>query len=561
MATSKKIYHAAMYLRLSQEDGDVADSKKAESNSISNQKALIKQFLKKQDDIILVSERVDDGYTGSNFDRPQFQLMMEDIKRGVVDCVIVKDLSRFGREYIDAGNYLERVFPALGVRFIAITDYVDSINNQQNEMLISFKNLLNDAYCRDISIKIRSNLEAKRRNGEYMAAFCPYGYMKDPKDKHKLIIDSEAATVVKDIFKMKLNGMNNSSIAKWLTDKGILPPLSYKRSRGVNLNCPFSSPKSSIWHQSTVKDILTNKIYIGTLTQGRYTTPNHKCKKMIRTPEEEWIVCEDTHEAIIGKREFDLVQRVLGMDTRTAPNSEAVYPLSGLIVCADCGSTMVKKDVPAAGKVYSYYVCNKNKQTGECANHRIPKEKLEDIVLGVIQVHVANILDIKRILDYINEVPFQELDIKELEKKKEFKIKELAKCKEMRNSLYEDLKEGVISQADYNELYEGYNKRTRKAEELIRLYEREINDILEAKTEKFQWIDYFAEYQNISNLTRIAAVELINCIKVYDKKHIEIVFNFNDCYEQILNQIKSMGCKVEVDENNRIHITDEEVLF
>ena len=180
MIGSKKIYHAAMYLRLSREDGDLDSGKKAESNSISSQKALIKQFLKDKDDIILVSERVDDGYTGSNFERPQFQLMMEDIKRGVVDCVIVKDLSRFGREYIDSGNYLERIFPALGVRFIAITDNVDSINDQQNELMISFKNLLNDAYCRDISIKIRSNLEVKRKNGDVVASFVNYGYMKDP---------------------------------------------------------------------------------------------------------------------------------------------------------------------------------------------------------------------------------------------------------------------------------------------------------------------------------------------------------------------------------------------
>lgn len=187
MQNSKIIYHAAIYLRLSREDGDVADAKKAESNSISNQKALIKQFLKDKDDIILVSERVDDGYTGSNFDRPQFQLMLEDIRRGVIDCVIVKDLSRFGREYIDSGNYLERIFPALGVRFIAITDNVDSINDQQNDMLISFKNLLNDAYCRDISIKIRSNLEVRRKNGDVVASFVAYGYMKNPVDRHLVV--------------------------------------------------------------------------------------------------------------------------------------------------------------------------------------------------------------------------------------------------------------------------------------------------------------------------------------------------------------------------------------
>ena len=279
MNYSKRIYHAAMYLRLSQEDGDVSNAKKAESNSISTQKAMIKQFLIDKDDIILVSERVDDGYTGSNFDRPQFQLMIEDIRRGVVDCVIVKDLSRFGREYIDSGNYLERIFPALGVRFIAITDNVDSINDQQNDLLISFKNLLNDSYCRDISIKIRSSLEAKRKDGKVVSSFLPYGYIKDPDDKYKAIIDEEAAMVVREIYKLKLNGMSINRIAIHLDQKKIPSPYAYKRAKGINYTSPYAKNENPPWNPSTVREILTNRIYVGDLIQGRITTPNHKVKK------------------------------------------------------------------------------------------------------------------------------------------------------------------------------------------------------------------------------------------------------------------------------------------
>lgn len=191
---SKKIYHAAIYVRLSKEDGDVATAGKRESNSISNQKDLIKNFLKDKKDIVVVSERVDDGYSGSNFERPAFQMMLEDIKKGIVDCVVVKDLSRFGREYIDAGKYIERLFPALGVRFIAVNDHYDSLEgkSQADEIVIPFKNLINDAYCRDISIKIRSHLEVKRKNGEYIGAFTPYGYQKDSDNKNKLVIDAYA---------------------------------------------------------------------------------------------------------------------------------------------------------------------------------------------------------------------------------------------------------------------------------------------------------------------------------------------------------------------------------
>ena len=228
-----KIYHAAIYVRLSKEDGDISSSAKLESNSISNQKALILDFLKDKKDIEVVSVRVDDGYSGSNFERPAFQAMLEDIRRGIVDCIVVKDLSRFGREYIDSGKYIERLFPALGVRFIAINDNYDSLKgkNQADEIIIPFKNLINDAYCRDISIKIRSNLEIKRKKGECVTPFVAFGYRKTKTDKHKLEIDPSAGSVVQDIFKMKLQGMSQDAIANRLNELGILSPFEYKISR------------------------------------------------------------------------------------------------------------------------------------------------------------------------------------------------------------------------------------------------------------------------------------------------------------------------------------------
>ena len=558
---SNKIFHAAMYLRLSREDGDVADAKKAESNSISNQRALIEQFLEKQTDIELVSTRIDDGYTGSNFDRPQFQLMMEDIKKGIVDCVIVKDLSRFGREYIDAGNYIERIFPMLGVRFISITDNIDSINQNSTDMLVSFKNLLNDAYCRDISIKIRANLQALMKQGKFIGAFPVYGYKKDPDDIHRIIIDPEAASTVRDIFKYKLSGMNHAEIARTLDSRKILTPLAYKESKGVNLKSSFRKNKELCWDKTTIKAILTNPIYTGMLIQGRYSTPNHKVKKFFKKPESEWIIVHGTHEAIIDSREFNLVQKILSLDTRTAPGEKAVYPLCGLIVCGDCGASMVKKDVSRNGKVYSYYICNRNKHNGECSSHRISKDKLEEIILKVVQTHIANILDIKRIMEFIDKVPFQELDIKELEKKKAYQTKNLEKYKQLRNSLYEDLKEGLISQADYNELFEGYKHKSTELLMVIGEYDREIRDILEDRNEKYKWIDHFTEYQNIDHLTRIAAVELIDQIRIFEKDHIEVTFNFEDCYSQILDQIAQLGYEVEADEDGRVRIERSEVLI
>ena len=553
--TVDRIYHAATYVRLSKEDGDVASAAKAESNSISNQKNLIRDFLKDKDDIIVVSERVDDGYSGSNFERPAFQMMMEDIKRGIVDCVIVKDLSRFGREYIDSGKYIERLFPALGVRFIAVNDHIDSKEESgRDDIVVPFKNLMNDAYCRDISIKIRSHLEVKRKNGEYIGAFTPYGYKKDENDRNRLVPDLYAAGVVKDIFRMKLHGMSQTAIADRLNGQGILSPMEYKHSLGIRIQDNFRTHEQAEWSSMSVRRILENEVYAGTLIQGRHSTPNHKIKKIMDKPEEEWVRIEDNHEPVISKREFDLVQRLLGMDTRTSPNEEEVYVLSGLVVCAECGAPMIKRNVPAGGKVYSYYICSKNAATKECGTHRIPKDKLERLVFDVLQAHIADVLDMERILTYINTVPFQELEIKELERQKEAKEQEIQRCQELRNMLYEDLKDGVVSKEDYVELYEGYSNRRKKAEDAVRKIGHEIRDVLDAKTDKYEWIHYFKEHQNISGLSRTAAVELIDRVKVFDKNHIEIDFAFDDCFQSALCKIQSVSAAPRTNESKKVEI-------
>ena len=559
--TVNKIYHAAIYVRLSKEDGDVASAAKAESNSISNQKNLIKDFLKDKDDIIVVSERVDDGYSGSNFERPGFQMMMDDIRRGTVDCVIVKDLSRFGREYIDSGKYIERLFPALGVRFIAVNDHIDSNEeSSRDDIVVPFKNLMNDAYCRDISIKIRSHLEVKRRNGEYIGAFTPYGYKKDENDRSRLVPDLYAAGVVKDIFRMKLHGMSQTAIADCLNEQGILSPMEYKHSLGIRIQDNFKTHEQAEWSSMSVRRVLENEVYVGTLTQGKHSTPNHKIKKIMDKPEEEWIRIEGNHEPVISKREFAIVQRLLGMDTRTSPNEDEVYVLSGLAVCADCGAPMIKRNVPAGGKVYSYYICSKNAATKQCGTHRIPKDKLERLVFDVLKTHIASVLDAGRILAYINTVPFQELEIKELERQKEAKEQEIQRCRELRDMLYEDLKEGIVSKEDYAELYEGYNNKRKKAEDAVRKISRTIQDVVDAKTDKYEWLRYFKEYQNISGLSRTAAVELIERVKVYDKNHIEIDFCFQDCFQSALSQIQSAGCTVSTEENGRVNIREREVV-
>ena len=553
MDNFKKIYHAGAYERLSKEDGDIALSGKAERAS-----GRFRRSISENDDIVLTREYVDDGYSGANFDRPHFQRMLEDIKSGVIDCVIVKDLSRFGREYIDSGMYIERLFPALGVRFIAINDHVDTADGSQDDIILPFKNLMNDAYCRDISIKIRSHLAVKRKNGEYVGAFVPYGYEKQKGDPHKIVPDLYAAGIVQKIFQLKLDGYSQNKIADWLNERGILCPLEYKRSRGIRVTENFKTHEEAAWSPVSVRRILENEIYMGVLIQGRRSTPNNKVKKLLLKPESEWIRIENSHEPVISRREFLLVQRLLKMDSRTSPHEDFVYPLSGLVICGDCGAPMVKRDVPAGGKVYSYYICSRHDTKKDCSPHRISKDRLESDVLSLLQAHIANVLDLQKILEYVDIVPFQQMELRELENRKEELEERVARNKKLRDHLYEDMKEGIILQEDYMEMYEGYTAKKRNAEAALRSLEQEISSVLEQSSDKFQWLSYFKEHKNVRELTRAVAVELIDRIRIMDKKHIEVIFNFDDCYQSMLGKLEKMGCKIE-NADGRLAISGKEV--
>ena len=224
------------YLRLSREDGD-----KLESDSIKNQRELIKEFLTQHQGLNLVEEYVDDGYSGTSYERPAFKRLIEDVKTGKINCIIVKDLSRLGRNYIETGRYLEKIFPMMGVRFISVLDHYDSasLNNEADQIIVPFKNLINDAYCRDISTKIRSQLDVKRRTGKFIGSFACYGYQKDPMDVNHLLVDPYAADIVRLVFRMKMTGCNSQRIAEKLNEMGVLPPAEYKRSLGFNYDCGY----------------------------------------------------------------------------------------------------------------------------------------------------------------------------------------------------------------------------------------------------------------------------------------------------------------------------------
>ena len=535
-----KIYKAAIYVRLSKEDGDVSDASKAESNSISNQKELIKDFLKDKQDIVIVSERVDDGYSGVNFERPAFQLMLEDIKQGKVDCVVVKDLSRFGRNYIESGRYIEKIFPMLGVRFIAINDNYDSLTgkSQTDEIVIPFKNLINDAYCRDISIKIRSHLDVKRRKGEFIGSFTIYGYAKDEHDHNKIVIDEYAAGVVRDIYQWKISGMSQQRIADKLNDMGVLSPAEYKKSCGIKYSANLQTKKQAIWSAVAITRILTNESYTGTLIQGKVTTPNYKVKKTVIKDEEDWAVIPNAFEAIITKEQFDMVQEILKKDTRVAPDKKSVYLFSGIAVCGDCGRQMSRKVSTVSGKKYVYYMCSANKKEGVCSSHRIREDELEKAVVTYLNSYIDELENIQHFLEFIDKLPYQEVNVKRLNMRIVQLEEDAQKYEKLKVSVYEDLKDELISKEEYISMKQEFEKRRRASLDSIAQIKIEIETLASRNGKHHEWIESFIANKGIEKLERNVVVELIDYIKIYEDKRIEIVFRYADNYKEILNQIR-----------------------
>jgi DNA invertase Pin-like site-specific DNA recombinase len=506
-----------------------------ESDSIGNQRKQIYDWLKNHPEIEVVNERVDDGYSGILFDRPAFTEMMEDIKAGKIDCCLTKDLSRLGREFVETGRYLRRIFPAYGVRFIAINDNIDTLNDSGDDLAVSLKSIINDAYCRDVSIKTRSALNAKRGNGDYVGAFAVYGYKKSDENHNQLVIDEFAARYVRDIFRMKVNGMSALRISDTLNEQGVLSPLEYRKDRGLpypkNNYCDRDGAK---WSPTTVIRILSDETYVGTLTQGVSSTPNYKLKERITKPADEWKRCEDAHEPIIKRAQFDLVQKILRLDTRTAPDGDSVYLFSGVLICGTCGSRMTRYNVPAGGKKYYYYRCPSGKKGG--CNHtvRLKESTLINGVLESVRAHIANIASLESLIESLDA----DRVARELAEKLRSQLAEnerrLDKIREFKASLYENMVGGNLSKDEYKALKSKY---TADADGLVAADERlkqEIDDALSCKHERLAWTRHFTEFSNLEAIDRKTVVNLISAIRVLSKTEIEINFNFQTELDTVL---------------------------
>ena len=522
---SIKIWNTCGYVRLSREDGD-----KEESNSVTGQKDLIRDFLSRHPELRECDMKVDDGYTGSNFDRPAFQKMMEAVKAGKINCIVVKDLSRFGRDHLEAGEYIERIFPFLGVRFIAINDHYDSEhrNVESDELIIPFKNLINEAYCRDISVKVRTQLEVKRKSGQYIGAFAVYGYLKDETDKNRLVADEYAADVVRDIFKWKLEGMSPQDIAARLNHSGVLSPMEYKRSLGMRFATSFKANPQAAWSANAVLRILKNPVYTGVLIQGRETTPSYKVRKRVTKPENEWAVVSDAHEAIIERRDFDSVQKALSLDTRRSPGDSAVQLFSGMVFCGECGASMVRKTVPSGNKKYVYYVCAAHKQDKSCSPHRMRDEALEQLVLDTVKQYVRDVVDLGDILAMTDTAPLRTAEAQKVQRQLDKKRSEHERLQKLLMSLYESLADGIIDRDEYARLKQNYAGRCAECEKQMDALQETLTQIREHGGEHREWMAQFRKHLNITELERSIVVALIDRILIYRDNRVEVRFRFAD---------------------------------
>ena len=537
---AEKLWNVALYARLSNEDGD-----KAESNSITSQKEMIREYVLKHTDMVIVREYTDDGFSGVSFDRPGFKEMMEDIKNKKINCVICKDLSRFGRNYVDSGRYIEKIFPFMGVRFIAINDNYDSNGekSQQDSLIIPFKNLINDAYCRDISVKIRSQLDIKRKMGDFIGAFTAYGYKKDSENKNKLIIDEEAAHIVEYIFTQRIDGMCNSKIAEKLNSLGVPCPMEYKRKNGMKYHTGFRTNDRAYWTPVSVARILTNEIYIGTLCQHKRGTPNHKIKQAFDYDKNDWIIVENNHEPIIDKKDFETVQLLLERDVRTAPKSDNVPLFSGFVFCGDCGCNMVRKTVPSGGKKYHYLVCSKHKARKGCSPHSFSEARLQKIVFEIVSDHIENISRIDKVLEYINKLPEKQRKVFNYEAQITKLESEIQRFKDLKLNLYGDMADGVITREEYAEFSDGYTRKIAERQRSLAVIKDERSQVIENGRTQNDWINAFKEYENITELHRGVIVNLIEKIIIYDSKHIEVKFRYQDRFEAALQYIDSFENK------------------
>ena len=548
------IYHTGIYLRLS-----VEDNGKKDADSMENQKNLLMEYVSARPYLMLTDIYMDNGFTGTDFERPEFNRMLQDARNGRINCIVVKDLSRLGRNYVEAGDYIEKVFPFLGIRFIAVNDHYDSDSlTSGDELGASLKNVVNDVYAKDISRKVGTAMKQKRLRGEYIGNYAPYGYLKDPQDKNHLIIDQEIAPIVVEIFELRARGNGINTIARILNERDIPSPGRLRYERGIITN---NNKKGSglLWSRHVLSDLLKNVVYIGNLAQGRSASCLYKGIPFHWTEESEWDLVENTHEAIISLELWKRVQEVTARKSREAKESHGKYanlpkrenPYGSLLRCADCGRVIKQVHAYNTSKrsgtsIYYNYKCPENIELGDtaCPKKNIRAADLDEAVLATIRKQMEIFMDTQKILKELiaqeKETAKQEAPIARV---KDIQ-KEIDRRKGLCTALYTDLKEGILTQDEY------FYAKMRYQEEIDSL-EKELQELKsirgkasEAAQGEKKWEQLISKYYKAQTLNPAMMEAIVKEIKLYADNSISIEFRYMNEFEELLQECERIRREV-----------------
>ena len=551
--TQEKVFKTGLYVRLSIED--VRDRK--DSDSIENQTYLLKQFVEERPFLQIYSIYTDNGEKGTNFDRPEFNRLMDDVKAGRVNCIVVKDLSRFGRDYLETGNYLEKIFPFLGVRFISINDNYDSFNpeNSNEGLIISLKNLLNDVYTKDISKKIISTFRERQSKGEFLGAHVPYGYSRPNDGTYKLVIDEEAASVIRQIYQWKVEGLSDTAIARRLNDMGVPSPSKYKYLKGEWKNARYNT---NIWQRQTIKAITENEVYLGHKIYGKIQASLYEGKQKSRVPRDEWTIIENDHEPIIDQETFDIVHATrLEVykefterleQNKHFENTENIF--KDIAICGDCKCKLVRRRRIKNDELYYYFSCTTYETNSgyKCTRKHIVETDMIKAVYAAIRSQIDMVASVDDILRKVNSDA-------SYENRKDNLANEIRKVKaqierltSLRSSLYDDYIEQLLTEQEY--LYA--KAKFEKDEDALkgRLNELLLQQKKYGQTYSYEnrWLSSYRAFRDEKELTKEMVSALIETVELHGDRRIQINFKFKDEYEELLDYLNTIEDEVKPDE-------------
>lgn len=532
----KKVWKAGLYTRLS-----VIDTRKSiDSETLETQLELLQNYAAEHDDIQVIDTYCDNGATGTNFDRQSFQSMMDDVRSGKIDCIIVKDLSRFGRNFLEVGNYLERIFPFMGVRFIAVNDGYDSESTDSGEMLsVALRNLMNDIYAKDISAKTYAAIHTKMKNGEYIGSYAPYGYDKSPEDKHKFVVDEYAAEVVRRIFRLFEDGYNYAEIARKLTADNIPSPNHYLFLKDINHSKCYS--QNIPWQAQQIRSIINNQVYIGHMVQGkRVKKLFENIPHLYHQSSKDWIIVKNTHPAIISEEQFIHVQNmVLERHSARKSNSE-IYNLLGktanifkrMIICDSCRHNMARRSRLNSERTsvrYEFICYSRSKNTSACSNFGyIREEIISDIVYQVIRSDMELLSEAENIIGRFSKTDSSNKQCTLYAKRIAELEGELKKTSNLRKVLFEDYVQGTINQNDFTYMNPVYESKEQKLTTELEQLKIDYSSVKEHSVKDNKWYTAFRRFKDEKMLSRDMLTALVDKVYINNDKSVQVILKYRD---------------------------------